>query len=276
MNTQLFSGPSRFLKHHIGSQPTIGKAAYSHANTIRVHCLQHESFVGPGMIESWANEKGHVITKTRFYEDDELPFFDSIDWLVILGGTMCIYEEDQYPWLADEKKYIKKAIDAGKPVLGIGLGAQLISSVTGGRVRKNPYDEIGWFPISMAKEAKSSPIFSAMPEHFMAFQWHRDTFSIPPGAMRLASSEACRDQAFEIGSAVGVQFHPESSIESIKRLIDGYGNLPSEGPYVQKPGMIRAGYGYLDEQSQVMRLLLDRIENKNNHLVGYKKPRIKA
>ena len=110
----------------------------------------------------------------------------------------------------------------------------------------------------------------------MAFQWHRDTFSTPPGAMRLASSEACPDQAFEIGSAVGVQFHPESSVESIESLIDGYGNLPSEGPYIQKAGMIRAGYCYLDEQSQVMRLLLDRIEYKNNHIVGFIKPRVKA
>ncbi len=128
----------------------------------------------------------------------------------------------------------------------------------------------------MMKDAKSSPIFGVLPEHFMAFQWHRDTFCLPPGAMRLASSEACPDQAFEIGSAVGVQFHPESSVDSIERLIDGHGNSPTEGPYVQKASLIRAGYCYLEEQNHIMRLLLDRIEHKNNKIVGVTKAHIKA
>ncbi len=79
-------------------------------------------------------EKGHILTRTRFYENDELPFSDSFDWLVILGGAMCVYEEKKYPWLANEKKFIKKSIASGKPVLGISLGAQLICSVTGGKV----------------------------------------------------------------------------------------------------------------------------------------------
>lgn len=276
MNIQMLAGPHAFLTHHIGSQPSINRASNSYANAIRIHCLQHEPFMGLGTIEAWAEEKGHIITKTRFYENDELPFSDHFDWLVISGGTMCVYEEKKYPWLANEKTFIKKAIASGKPVLGICMGAQLISTVMGGKVRKNLYKEMGWYPVSMTKDAESSPILSVLPEHFMTFQWHQDTFSIPPGARRLASSEACPDQAFEIGSAVGVQFHPESSVESIEHLLDHYGGSLTEGPYVQKAGLIRAGYCYLEEQNRIIRLLLDHIEHNNNKSAGFTKPRIKV
>ena len=215
-----------------------------------------------GSVEAWARAKGYAITKTRFYEGEELPLPDSFDWLVIVGGTMSVYEEAKYPWLASEKKFIKKAIAADKVVLGICLGAQLISEALGGNVRKNPCKEIGWFPVSLTEETKDSPVFSALPGRFMAFQWHGDTFSIPPGARRLATSEACPNQAFEIGRAIGVQFHPESSEESIERLISRCGGLLTGGPYIQTTEAIRAGYARLGELNHIMMLLLDRMDTE--------------
>ncbi len=227
---------------------------------MRLHCLQHEPFVGPGTIEAWAMEKGYTMTRTLFYEAEELPLLGSFDLLVIVGGTMGANDEGKFPWMAEEKRFIKKALATGKIVLGLCLGAQLLGSVLNGAVTKNPYKEIGWFPVCLTEEAKSFPVFSGLSERFMAFQWHGDTFSIPPGARRLASSEACPDQAFELGRAIGIQFHPEASKESIEGLLDQYGRSPAEGPYTQNADTIRAGYGYLEEQRRTMWRLLDNID----------------
>ena len=211
-----------------------------------------------GTVEAWANAKGYAITRTRFYLGEYLPALDSFDGLVVVGGTMSVYEEVKYSWMSGEKAFIKKAIAADKAVLGLCLGAQLISEAMGGRVTKNPQKEIGWFPVSLTEEAKSSAFFSTLPEQLMAFQWHGDTFSIPPGARCLASSEACLNQAFELGRAIGVQFHPESSRNSIESLLDHCGSQ-AEGPYVQNACDIRAGYGHLSELSRIMVQLLDRL-----------------
>lgn len=103
------------------------------------------------------------------------------DWLIIMRGSMNIYEEEKYPWLAVEKKFIARTIESGKIVLGICLGSQLIADVLGGRVSRNKYRELGWFPVTLTKEAKDSPVFSALPARFNVFQWHGDTFKIPQG-----------------------------------------------------------------------------------------------
>ena len=79
---------------------------------------------------------------------------------MVMGGPMNIYEEEKYPWLADEKVFIHEAIESGKVIIGLCLGGQLIADVIGGKVTQNPYKEIGWFPIRLSEEARSSPLFS--------------------------------------------------------------------------------------------------------------------
>ena len=210
-------------------------------------------------IEVWASEKGYPVRKTLLYESEELPLLSSFDWLVVMGGPMGANDEKQYPWLAQEKKFIRQSIATGKIVLGICLGAQLIASAMGGKVTKNPHKEIGWHKVIMADEARASPIFKDLPREFTAFQWHGDTFTVPPGARKLAYSEACNDQAFEIGRAMGLQFHLESSKESIELLIENCGEDLADGKYVQNAGAIRSGMGNLPEIKSLLTLVLDQI-----------------
>ena len=127
---------------------------------MRIHSLEHEPFEGLANIEVWAKKKGHSITRTLLFNNEELPDISDFDWLFIMGGSMNIYEEEKYPWLKREKNFIAEAISSKKIVLGVCLGSQLIADILGSKVTKNKYKEIGWFPISLTGEAKNSSIFS--------------------------------------------------------------------------------------------------------------------
>jgi GMP synthase (glutamine-hydrolysing) len=152
-----------------------------------------------------------------------------------MGGPMNIYEEKEYPWLAAEKRFIEKAIEKDKIVLGICLGAQLIADVLGARVVRNRYKEIGWFPVSLRPEGLASVPFQGFPDEFQALHWHGDTFSLPAGAAMLAESEACPAQAFSANDSrvLALQFHLESSVESVRALIRNCSNELVDGEYVQ-------------------------------------------
>ena len=140
---------------------------------MRIHYLQHVPFENPAMLVTWAHERGHRLTGTHLYNFEAVPEPDQFDWLVIMGGPMNIYEEEQYPWLGYEKDCIRKAIEQDKVVLGICLGAQLIADVLGGKVTKNPVAEIGWLPVTLYKEKIQGKFFDGFPESFPVFQWQR-------------------------------------------------------------------------------------------------------
>ena len=149
---------------------------------MKLHYLQHEPVEDLANIEPWARARGFTITGTRLYDGESLPeTLDGIDWLVIMGGAMNIYQHDAHPWLVDEKKFIRSAIDANKVVVGVCLGAQLIADVLGAPVTKNNHTEIGWFPVSLTDEGKKSPLFNGIPDTFISFHWHGDIFAIPDG-----------------------------------------------------------------------------------------------
>lgn len=115
---------------------------------MKIHYLQHVSFEALGYIEEWAtNERIHV-SRTALFLDERFPELDTFDHLIIMGGPMGVHEEHRYPWLKPEKEFIDKALTAGKHVLGICLGAQLIAEVLGARVYPNPEKEIGWFRVN--------------------------------------------------------------------------------------------------------------------------------
>src|SRR3989304_3844997 len=148
---------------------------------MRLHSLEHEPFEGLANIEVWAKNKGHTISRTLLFNNEELPDINEFDWLFIMGGSMNIYEEEKYPWLGEEKNLIAQAIANKKIVLGICLGSQLIADVLGGKVSRNNYKEIGWFPVTLTEQASDSPIFDAFPGRFFAFIQHRGRFYIPRG-----------------------------------------------------------------------------------------------
>jgi GMP synthase-like glutamine amidotransferase len=201
---------------------------------MRIHYVQHVPFEGPASIGQWAEDRGHHLASTRVYEKPDFPGMDLFDWLVIMGGPMGVYDELQYSWLAAEKEFIRKSIRGGKVVIGICLGAQLISEVLGATVFKNRFKEIGWFPVELTPAAAGSKVFNFLPERFAAFHWHGDTFTLPIGAIHLARSQGCENQAFLYDDRVlGLQFHLESTPQSVKDLADNCRNEIVSDTYIQ-------------------------------------------
>ncbi len=229
---------------------------------MRIHSLEHEPFEGLANIEVWAKNRGHSISRTLLFNNEELPDMGDFDWLVIMGGSMNIYEEEKYPWLRAEKNFIAEAIATRKIVLGVCLGSQLAADVLGGRVSRNKYKEIGWFPVSLTGEARNSPVFSTLPGAFVAFHWHGDTFKIPPGAARTAQSDGCANQAFEYGRVIGLQFHLEYSAESISLMFRNCGDEIVDGKYVQKPDEIISQISNVHKMNEILNTLLDNIERE--------------
>jgi GMP synthase (glutamine-hydrolysing) len=222
-------------------------------------------FEGLASIEQWATQQGNIISATKFYEGGNLPSVDDLDWLIVMGGPMNIYEDDQYPWLNAEKHFIEAAIKRNKVVIGICLGSQLIADVLGSQVYKAQEKEIGWYPITMTSEAHNYPAFTAIPQSFNVFHWHGDTFDLPPGAVRLAYSEACANQAFLYGDKVlGLQFHLESTKESVSQIIENCASELIAGKYIQKPEEILARDDYFSKINTFMCQILDYFATSTN------------
>jgi len=229
---------------------------------MRIHSFEHVPFEDLAQIRVWAENQGYSISRTRFYLNDQLPSLSKIDWLIVMGGPMNIYEDDRYPWLSREKAFIGEAISQGKLVLGVCLGAQLIADVLGGPVSKNQYKEIGWLPVSLSAAASSSPLFHNFPSEFIGFHWHGDTFQLPPGALGVASSSGCANQAFAYtNKVVGLQFHLESTPGSVKKLIDNCADELVHGPYIQTSAeMLAPGHFFLEIEKIMNKLLRNMAE----------------
>lgn len=148
---------------------------------MRVHYLQHVPYEGLGYIETWLKENNHSISGTRFYEPGyALPSISDIDALVIMGGPMSVYDDYKYPWLREEKIFIEDSINAGKKVLGICLGAQLVALCLGANIHTAQHQEIGWFRVQPTEQIKSiSWLHQLFKDEPTVFHWHGDQFEIP-------------------------------------------------------------------------------------------------
>jgi len=199
---------------------------------MRAHYLQHVAFEGLGSIESWLTSHQYQVTSTRLFEATNFPSVSDIDLLIIMGGPMSVNDENELPWLIKEKQFVRAAIDAGKPVLGICLGAQMIANVMGANIYPNAQKEIGWFPVkSVADNHKN--IFQ-FPASATVFHWHGETFDLPQNATLLASSQACVNQAFQLGAnVIGLQFHLETTPESLNQIADHCADELVEGEFIQ-------------------------------------------
>jgi GMP synthase-like glutamine amidotransferase len=206
---------------------------------MRAHYLQHVPFEGLGSIEPWLQAAGYEITSTRFFESVSLPDVNEVDMLVVMGGPMSVNDEDEFPWLVPEKQFIRDAIQYGKSILGVCLGAQLIASAMSARVHRHPIKEIGWFPVQGVPPVGS--LTFRFPPSVDVFHWHGETFDLPSGATRLARSAGCENQAFQLGrSVIGLQFHLETTPESAREIVAHCRAelLPSK--YVQPEAVILA------------------------------------
>lgn len=206
---------------------------------MNIHFLQHVPFENLGILENWVNAPGNKVTSTRLYEETKLPFVDLFDVLIILGGPMSVHDEDRYRWLIAEKQLVKKAIEKGKKVIGICLGAQLIAEAMGAHVSLNTSAEIGWFPIELSSEALNHSCFQGFSNPLNAFHWHGEFFSIPEKALAIGKSEACANQGFIWGTQVlALQFHLEITTQGIQGLIHNCPEDLNDGTYVQNSSQL--------------------------------------
>ena len=176
--------------------------------------LQHIACEPPGVYEDVLVERGATIHRVELDEGDPLPDWRDFDAIVAMGGPMSVNDEGALPWLRAEKTLIAEAARAGLPFFGACLGCQLLAASLGGEVRSGPAPEVGLLPVFLTDDAASDPLFADLPREVPTLQWHGDTFSLPEGAVLLASSPAYPHQAFRWGrAAYGVQFHLELSRE---------------------------------------------------------------
>ena len=227
---------------------------------MKIHYLQHVPFEGLGCIESWAKTAGHRITATRFYLNEPLPNINDLDWLIVMGGPMNIYDDAKFSWLAAEKQFLKEAITGRKIVLGICLGAQLVADVLGAKIYANRHKEIGWFNIRKIKTAQETGIATLFPDTIEAFHWHGDTFDIPDGAEHFLQSAGCKNQGFTLGERVlALQFHLEIAKSGAENLIIQCGNEIDKGRFCQTPDSMLANSDRFEKINKLMFRILDHM-----------------
>jgi GMP synthase-like glutamine amidotransferase len=228
---------------------------------MHIHCFQHVAFETPGTILEWATEHHHSISYTHFFEEKfSFPSLNEIDALLILGGYMNVDEEEQFPWLKAEKQFIKEAITAGKKIIGICLGSQLITASLGSNVYPGREKEIGFFPVTFTDEILTASLFNHFPKNYTVFHWHGDTFDLPDGAQLIASTNVCRHQAYIIGSKVlALQFHFEMNETVLEQMLlhDGH-ELDEEGTFIHSKEQIRSHYNQLVQNCSELFKLLDK------------------
>lgn len=229
---------------------------------MNVHVLQHVSFENIGSMESWLVAQGATVSYTRFYQPWSLPTLEPLDLVIVMGGPMSVNDEDILPWLKHEKQFIAEAIQRGISVVGICLGAQLIASMLGSRVYSNKHKEIGWFDLITTTD--NGMMVYHFPESIMAFHWHGETFDLPDGAIQLAKSAACINQAFQVGNnVIGLQFHLEATPESVDAILQHCKDELVDGAYIQSEAAIRsADLGVYERMNRLMEDILMYVTRK--------------
>jgi GMP synthase-like glutamine amidotransferase len=222
---------------------------------MRAHYLQHVPFEGLGSIEPWLKRSGYEISHTPFFESARLPDIKEIGLLIVMGGPMSVNDESRFPWLRKEKQFIRLAMEQRKPILGVCLGAQLIANAMGARVYRNQFKEIGWFPVQGVPLHDSS-VFS-FPPSVNVFHWHGETFDLPPGAVRIARSEGCENQGFQLGSSViALQFHLEMTPDLVRDILTQFRNELRPNKYVQSEARLLSA---APEDYQAINALMDDV-----------------
>lgn len=187
----------------------------------RILVFQHVAAEPLGTLDPLIRARGHRIRFVNFEREPEaVPNVDRYRGLVVLGGPMNVDQQQRHPHLRTELLAIERMLAQGKPVLGICLGAQLLAHALGARVQPNPVPEIGWYPLRTTAAGRDDPVLSPLGEQAPVFQWHARRFDIPAGAVHLAESDACAQQAFRHGdNAYGFQFHLEMDEPLVERWL---------------------------------------------------------
>lgn len=215
---------------------------------MRVHFVIHETFEAPGAYETWVRDRGFAASHSRVYAHEPLPEdIDALDMLVVMGGPQSpatTTKECPHFDGPAEMALIRRAVDAGKIVVGVCLGAQLIGEALGATHERSPEPEIGNFPITLTPAGREHPLLASFGAELEVGHWHGDMPGLTQGAVVLATSEGCPRQIVQYAPRViGFQCHMELTLADVERLI-----VASEAelhdkaacPFVQQPARLRA------------------------------------
>ena len=223
---------------------------------MHIHFIQHMPFEHPASIADWAAEKNHTTSYTRLFEDAAFPSIDAFDMLVIMGGVMGVYEEDEFAWMPAEKAFIKRAIEAKKKVFGVCLGVQFIAESLGAKVFPHTTKEIGWFEVEKVAPHK---LTHKLPQAFTTFHWHGDTFNLPDNTIHLFRTEGCEQQGFVYNDRVaGLQFHMEVKEDLLNGMTENERAELIKDKYVQTEEEVKSlMQQYINQQKKFMYEFLD-------------------
>jgi GMP synthase (glutamine-hydrolysing) len=202
--------------------------------------IRHVAFEDLGTFAGPLQAAGYAVTYLEAgvgpYDQEPLA---TADLLIVLGGPIGVYETAAYPWLADEIAAVQRRLAAGRPTLGLCLGAQVMAAALGARVYPGEQGkEIGWAPVELTEAGGAGPL--AALDGVAVLHWHGDTFDLPPGATRLAGTERYPNQAFAIGRSLGLQFHPEVEAAMFERWLIGHAVEIAAAPGIDVP-VLRGG-----------------------------------
>ena len=222
--------------------------------------LQHTAQERSGLVAE--------ILEGQDWQQEVLPLFSGaelpaapvgFDLIVSLGGPMSANQERAYPFLKKERAFLHQALKRGQPVLGICLGAQLMAKALGAPVYSGPHKEIGWYWLNQTPAGRSDPLFGQLDPYFMVFQWHGETFDLPPGAVCLAGNRSYPHQAFRFGPlAYGLQFHLELDLPLLQSWLSAWeAEIKEARPQpITAPDILRDAVIYLEKlQDQARRWL---------------------
>lgn len=201
---------------------------------MKILCITHADFEGPGVIEKWAADRGHSFKIEKPYKGENLSDPAQFDFIIVMGGPQSPLSIDQAPYLQDEINLLRSSLSLGKKIIGFCLGAQLIGEALGAKTARSPHKEIGVFPIKLTNDANSDKLLSGLENEFPAIHWHNDMPGETKNSVVLASSAGCPRQIIKYNeNAYGFQCHLEIDLEGIKTLIDAVPNDLAPSLYTQ-------------------------------------------
>jgi len=229
---------------------------------MRIQLIEHDPHdFSRTNISLWVANKGCRVNQIYVCNNEDLPPIDSFDWLMVMGGSQHAWDVEGNAWLQKEKEFVNKSLTAGKIVLGICFGAQLLAQALGGRLFPNFHREIGWHEVALNRQGQESFLFQGIPPSFVTFHWHSDHFSLPQSCTRLAGSQATENQAFvdEKRPLVGLQFHPEYSRRMVAYYAREYSQDWTSNDYVSTKDEVLAQTDEIPDTYGLMETLLNNM-----------------
>lgn len=207
---------------------------------MRILAIEHERDGGPGVFAEGARMRSCELVRWRIAEGERCPQdLSQFGAVLTLGGSMDADQLDRHPWLEEEHRVLGSLIEAGMPVLGVCLGAQVLARAGGAETRRMAEPEIGWHEVRLTEAGRGDPLLGALGSAFEALQWHSCAFSVPPGAVALATGARC-PQAYRLGElAWGIQFHAEVTLADFESWLDYHLADPGDGDGPADPEGLR-------------------------------------